>query len=152
MEGCAIPPSSDMDELIVNGYISRLLADNTSLLIIFAVMAFILIGILWYFVKQAYTTYKEYKNNIVKSGTTNNDEDEKENEEFDASEIDPTKYQEAGKMQFIKAVDKKYNEYNLEKTAYIKATYGKENDDYIDQRIAYNDHDDYDYNSNKIGT
>lgn len=145
MEGCAIPAGSDMDELIVKGYISRMLSDNTTLIIIFFVVILILGIMLWYFVSQAYTSYKEYKNNVEKSGEQSSTYEAKE--EID----DPAKFQEPSKLKFIKSIDAAYKEYNMEKTNYIKTTYGKENDDYIDKNIVYSKYDDYSYKSKDTG-
>ena len=134
MEGCSAPAPLDMDEVIVKGYISRMLSDNYTLLIIFMFVVIILVFILKYFYGQAMTTYKDYKKNTAQQA---------ESTEEDVP-TDPTKFQDPGKLKFYETVSDVYKEYNIEKTKYVKSTYQTENTDVIDDKIAYARHDNYD--------
>jgi predicted PurR-regulated permease PerM len=141
MEGCAVPSPIDMDELITKGYISKMLSDNYTLLIIFVIIIGILLFLTTYFINQIKTTLKDYNRNIQKIGSTINTEDEVYIDEPEV--LDPNTYQDPNKQQFYKNVDTVYKEYNKEKTNYIKSTYNKENDDSIDRNIVYSKYDDY---------
>lgn len=141
---CAIPSPLDMEELIVKKTISRMLSDNYTLIIVFVVILGILAIIFTYFGKQILNSIKQYKKNNLQNLIGDPDKEiylEEEN-----NMIDVKKYQEGGKQQFYKDIDKIYREYNVEKTNYIKSTYGSENDDYIDQKISYKTYDNHEYN------
>jgi hypothetical protein len=145
MEDCGVPGPIDMDEVITLNYITRMLSDNYTLLIICGIIIGLLIFILTYFVKLVQTTIKEYHKNSGKgelSGNTENEIYSSENDDL----VDPTQYQAPEKRAFLKSLNDNYKEYNIEKTQYIKATYGKDNDDYIDGKISYRTYDDYEKN------
>jgi predicted PurR-regulated permease PerM len=141
MDGCAVPSPIDMDEVITKGYISKMLSDNYTLLIIFIIIIGLLLFLAIYFINQIKTTVKDYNRNIQKTGSTINTENEVYLDEPEV--LDPNTYQDPNKQQFYKNVDTVYKEYNKEKTNYIKSTYNKENDDSIDNRIIYSKYDDY---------
>lgn len=148
MESCAVPSSMDLDELIVKSTINRILSDNYTLLIICLVVLILLGVVLYYFTKQTYKVVIDYKQNNVRSGYKPAPESQSytsNGENNDEPVEDPLKYQEPGKQKFYKSVDDIFKEYNVEKTNYIAATYGRENDDAVDSRIAYKKYDDYKY-------
>ena len=86
---------------------------------------------------------KEHKRNIQRSGLQHKSDTEVYLEDNPVE--DPLTHQEPGKQQFYKKVDDVFKEYNIEKTQYIATTYGHENDDKVDNRIAYKKYDDYKY-------
>jgi hypothetical protein len=143
MSDCAVPSPLDMDDMIVKNSIKRMLSDNYTLLFVFLFITIILVLILVYFFKQIQFTLKNYKKFIGNNETINTDTD---NEIIDDDNItDPSKYQDPNKTSFYKSVKDLYNEYNTEKTNYIKTTYNKENDDYINEKMEYKTYDDYIY-------
>ena len=145
-ESCAIPVPMDMDELIVKSSIKRMLSDNYTLLFVFLFVIVILVLILLYFFKQIKLTLDNYKKYIGQNETiSTNDDNEVQYTDEDTSVMDVSKYQDSNKTAFYKSVKDLYNEYNTEKTNYIKTTYGKENDDYIDENMSYKAYDDYMY-------
>lgn len=149
MDTCSAP-GGDMDDVIVKNYIGRMLSDNYTLLIVFVLVSAMIIFVLNYFFKQARATYNDYKKNKAQSAS-NPDDPQADNEiEPDENDepVDTKKYQDAGKQQFYKNIDTAYKEYNTEKSKYIEVNYGKENDDYVDQKVAYREYDDYNYKDN----
>lgn len=149
MDTCSAP-GGDMDDLIVKNYIGRMLSDNYTLLIVFVLVSAMILFVLNYFFKQARLTYNDYKKNKAQSeanATDPNADNEIEPDENDEP-VDTTKYQDANKRQFYKGIDNVYKEYNAEKSKYIEVNHGKENDDYVDQRVAYKAHDNYNYKDN----
>ena len=146
MEGCAVPAPIDAEELIVKSYIGRMLSDNYTLLIVFIITTALLVFVLSYFVKQIFATYKDYQINAKRSEMGTNASENEVYTDGDMQEVaDPGKYQKASKLDFFKAVDSLYQQYNIEKTNYIKATYGHDNDDYIENTMSYKRYDNYDY-------
>lgn len=152
MDGCTVPSSMDITEIMNRAHIGRLLSDNYTMLIIFIIITVSLTFVLTYFIKDIRQTIKEHNKNILKSEVSKNDQDEVYFDDGGAETefIDPTKYQEAGKIKFFKDVDQTYKDYNLEKTIYIKSGFNKENDDYIDTRMSYKKYDDYVYQQNDV--
>lgn len=144
MEGCAIPSPIDMDEIIVKGYISRLLSDNYTLLIIFIIVTIVLIIVLIYFVKQVQSALKDYYNNIIASDIPTNIDNEVYNEE-ESKETNTSKFQDPNKLKFYKGMTKVYNSYNVEKSNYIKSTYNRDSDDNINDTVIYKKYDNYKY-------
>ena len=147
MDGCAVPNSMDMDEVITKGYITKMLQDNYTLLIIFAILCIILIGILLYFSQQCMEAYNMYKQSTLGAVPVNVD-----NEVYplDASDpldslvtTDPNKYRDPEEQKFYKDVDTIYKDYNKEKTNYIKSTYNRDNDDEINEKMIYSKYDSY---------
>ena len=145
MEGCAVPASVDMEEMMVQSYISRMLSDNYTLLIVFLVVTILLGVVLIYFVKQFRSTYTDYKKHLERSDQQQETDNEVELTDEERKLVDPVKYQAPEKTKFYDTVGDVYKEYNTEKTNYIKSLYGTENDDYIDEKMAYKSHDNYDY-------
>lgn len=146
MDGCAVPTGMDLTEVMNKAHISRLLSDSYTMLIIFVVITVALTFVLVYFIKEVRRTIYEHNKNVLKSEAPKNDQNEVyADDDPDAEIADPTKYQDASKIKFFKDVDKVYKDYNLEKTTYIKSGFNKENDDYIDKRMAYKKYDEYVY-------
>lgn len=146
MDTCSAP-GGDMDDLIVKNYIGRMLSDNYTLLIVFVIVSFLILFVLNYFFKQARATYNDYKKNKAQSeqnSTDVNADNEIEPDENDEP-VDTNKYQDPNRRQFYKGIDDIYKEYNVEKSKYIEVNYGKENDDYVDQKVAYKEYDNYNY-------
>lgn len=143
MESCAVPSSIDIDELVVKSTISRMLSDNYTLLTICFIVLILLGIVLYYFVKQTFNVIKDYKKHAQRSGLQASSDTEVYLED-DLPE-DPAVHEEPGKQQFYKGVNDAFKEYNVEKTKYIASTYGRDNDDTVDNRIAYKKHDDYKY-------
>lgn len=144
MDGCSLPTATNLDELVVRSMISRMLSDNYTLVIIFIIAASLIIFILHYFVKQTLTVLKDYKNNKQQVDISKGGENEIYlDDDNDITMVDPKMYELDEKKKFYKDVAVVYKEYNEEKTNYLKATYGKTNDDYVDENIAYKQYDDY---------
>lgn len=146
MEGCAVPNPMQMKEVMVNNYISRLLSDNWTLLIVFAIVVGLLGLVLSYFVRQTVKTVRDYRANERSQDAPKNADDETYAEDpDDVQSLDPASYQESGKLRFVKNVDDAYKTYNAEKASYVQTSHGRANDDPIDQRIAYKKYDEYEY-------
>ena len=145
MNGCSIPGPVDMDDLIVKGNIAKMLSDNYTLLGIFAVVSGILIIVLIYFIKDTKSSLTDYLKNKKLSAPPANADSEPQLTGEDIQETDPAKYQDFNKQKFMQDVNSTFKEYNTEKGMYVKANYGKDNDDKIDSRIAYQRYDDYEY-------
>ena len=153
MDGCAVPNSMDMDEVITKGYITKMLKDNYTLLIIFAILFLILVGILLYFGQQCMDAYKMYKQSSGGSSPSTNvdsevypiDPADPTSDPLDslAGVTDPNKYKDAEEQKFYKDVDTIYKDYNKEKTSYIKSTYNRDNDDEINEKMIYSKYDSY---------
>lgn len=147
MEGCAVPNPMQMNEVMVNNHISRLLSDNWTLLIVFLIVIGLLVLVLSYFVKQTFKTVRDYKSN-EKAQEAPKNADEESYDESDDNEnaiIDPVSYQEGKKLKFMKNVEDAYKTYNAEKTSYVQSSFSRTNDDVIDQRMAYKKYDRYEY-------
>lgn len=150
MEGCAVPSAMDLDELMVRNYISRMLSDNYTMLIIFAIVIALLIMVLSYFIKNTMRTLKDYKSNLQRSeAPKDKDSEVYVDDDNDNAVVDPKAYQESNKLNFMKQMDNAYQDYNLEKTSYIRATYNRTNDDVVDNRVVYKKYDDYVYEKKK---
>ena len=149
MDTCSAP-GGDMDDLIVKNYIGRMLSDNYTLLIVFVLVSAMIIFVLNYFFKQARATYNDYKKNKAQSEANSTDPNADNEVEPDENEepVDTNKFQDVNKQKFFKGIDDVYREYNTEKSKYIEVNYGKENDDYVDQKVAYKDYDNYNYKDN----
>ena len=146
MEGCSVP-GVDVPELMIKGGIAKMLSDNYTLLILFFVLGAFIILVLYYFVSQLLDALKDYKKNSGNTVTVNAQDsvEEIDPDDPDAVPEDPNKYTDGNKQTFYKNVDSTYSTYNKEKTQYVKATYGKDNDDKIDNTIEYKKYDDYNY-------
>jgi len=153
MDGCAVPNSIDMDEVITKGYITKMLSDNYTLLIVFAILFCILMFVLLYFIKQCYNSYKMYNQNTLggSSPPVNVDSEIYPTDPSDPladsldnlTTTDPNKYRDPEEQNFYKDVDTIYKDYNKEKTNYIKSTYNRDNDDEINEKIIYSKYDNY---------
>lgn len=137
----------DLTEVMNRAHINRLLSDNYTMIIIFIIISAALTFVLVYFVKDVRRTIYEHNKNTLKSEVPKSDQDEVYVDDGGAetAATDPAKYQEANKVKFFKDVDQVYKDYNLGKTDYIKSGFNKENDDYIDARMAYKKYDEYVY-------
>ena len=148
MDGCTLPGGFNMEEVLVKSTIARMLSDNYTLIIVFFIAGSIISLVLFYFAKQLYQSLKEYRQNSKQSGYGGNDE----NEQYDDPENeynDPKQHEEPKKKMFYKGIDDVYKEYNVEKSSYIKSSYKKDNDDFIDSKIAYQRHDEYNYSDSE---
>lgn len=150
MDTCAVPNSIDMDEVITKGYITKMLSDNYTLLIVFAILFLILLFVLLYFGKQCYNAYKMYKKSNGDAPPVNVDNEiypldvEDPADPLDNLNItDPNEYRDPEEKKFYKDVDTIYKDYNTEKTNYIKSTYNRDNDDEINEKIIYSKYDSY---------
>ena len=155
MDSCAVPNSIDMDEVITKGYITKMLSDNYTLLIVFAILFLILVFILLYFIKQCFNAYKMYKQNTLggSSPPVNIDDEIYPMDPLDNLEssdpldnlvtTDPNNYRDPEEQKFYKDVDTIYKDYNKEKTNYIKSTYNRDNDDEINEKMIYSKYDSY---------
>jgi hypothetical protein len=150
MDSCSVPTSVNINELTVKNSIKRILSDSYTLLIVFGIVSFLLIMLIIYFGKQISGTLSEYKKQAIKnSGEANIGKNEESeiylDEDEDQFQKDTFKYQNPNKVKFYKNVDTVYNDYNKEKSTYVKANYNKDNDDRIDRSIVYKQYDDYKY-------
>lgn len=150
MDSCAVPNSIDMDEVITKGYITKMLSDNYTLLIVFVILFLILLFVLLYFIRQCYNAYKMYNQNTLDAPPVNVDSEiypldaEDPADPLDNLNItDPNEYRDPEEKKFYKDVDTIYKDYNTEKTNYIKSTYNRDNDDEINEKMIYSKYDSY---------
>jgi predicted PurR-regulated permease PerM len=150
MTGCNGMPNSVM----LLKKIDSMISDNYTLLFVLLVVLIIVGLALTYFVNSISTTIKTYLRNIPQkddSGDNPRIKEDDDNTYFDNPKedpqyVDPNEYMPKGQKDYIKDLDDSYKEFNKLKTDYLKNTYnGRENDDYIDKQVLYDDHDDYTY-------
>lgn len=128
--------------------IQRLISDKYTIISLFVITTIIVALALIYFGKQLYDTIKQYlasKKKVaeVVASTPHQNDNEDYNENVPI--VNPTKYFEAGKSEFVKDMDKSFKEYNQEKTKFITSNYDSSNDDLVDQSVFYNKYDNYEY-------
>lgn len=131
-----------------------MIADNYTLLFIFAVLMIILGLALVYFAQSLVKTlsgyYKSKGDVKMTSGNDPRTSIDDNYDYYDPISEDPEKIDVEGSMpksvsDFSKQIDQTYNEYNTLKSEYIKTTYARKNDDIVDIRLRYSNGDDYDY-------
>lgn len=135
--------------------IDSMISDNYTLLFVLVVVLVIVGLALSYFVNSLKNTITTYLKNRPPKEESNGDnprvKDDDDNQYYDNPNddpqyIDPNEFLPKEQRDYIKDVDTTFKEFNKLKTEYIKNTYeGRDNDDYIDQTILYDKHDNYTY-------
>jgi hypothetical protein len=95
--------------------------------------------------KQTFVDFKKAKGYVTAQTTAKPIDDEVYDD--DDTVTDTTRYFGPGKKRFIKEMDAQYNEYNQQKSEYIKTTYNKPSDDVVDKSALYKKYDSYSYKS-----
>ncbi len=131
--------------------IKRMISENY-LMISLCVMMLLVIGYLIYFaIVQIIESVKVYRKAIKTESTlsTSKSGNTQDNEVYDTDNpfnpVDPIRYFEPGKAEFVTNLERNYKEYNTLKSDYILSTYERTNDDVIDKTALYKKYDDYDY-------
>lgn len=139
-----------------------MIGDNYTLIAISLTITIILLISLIYFINSLIKTIKNYRKTKIdfskaeSSSLKNNPFDPNNDDEkyYSTSKdspnyIDPTEFLDKDKKEFISKIDNVFKEYNTEKNKYISNNFeGRDNDDIIDQRVLYDDHDNYSYKLN----
>lgn len=160
-----VPINADLQSIINRNMIGTLLKDNYTILVIFIILTVFLILILYYFGNNMRNTLKMYykfnkKMELAPQPTDNQYDIQADDEMYSKDENDinkdiglyhlqgrdePMEYINKGKKDFLANVKTTYNDYNTEKSKYIKTTYNKPNDDIVDEDVLFSKHDDYEY-------
>lgn len=140
--------------------IDSMISDNYTLLFILGVLVIIIGLAISYFMTSLISNIKTYLTS--KSEVAENDGDNPryktdddvtyyDNPKDDPRYEDPVQYMPTGTYQYVKNLDKEYEEYNKLKTEYISSTYnGRQNDDILDKAVLFKEYDNYDYNTDDI--
>jgi hypothetical protein len=168
---CPVEPPSYEKTLALY---DRLFSDKMTLLLIYFVIAAIFGFGLYYIIKHLVSVIQDYykqrgnlepskldKNSKVDPNRdSENPRDKEADNEFypvDAESTPPTTFtttapikptdrKDPNEKRFYENVEKKYSDYNTQKTKYIQQYYnGTDNDDIINEKIAFAKYDDYKY-------
>lgn len=135
--------------------IDSMISDNYTLLIVLLVIIGVVGLALWYFTKSLTTTIKTYLKNKPPKEQSSGDNprlaEDDDNQYYDKPTddpqyVDPNEYMPKDQKEYVKNIESTFDEFNKLKTDYIKKTYNRDNDDYIDKSVLYEDNDNYVYN------
>ncbi len=135
--------------------IRKMIADNYSILFVYLLLLSIIVFVLYYFGKQLIVLiHQYYANKATQIKTTlpmsNNTEDaaaDSNNYDSDA-ELPPDNmndYMEPGKKNFVKSLDKVYQDYNAKMDDFMHSIGKPDNDNKVDSGVFFKAHDDYKY-------
>ncbi len=144
--------------------LDSMIKSNISIIFILLVVLLVLGFGLYFFSKSLFSTLSKYNTQKEMNRTTSSEslkDKAADNEEYIEQEqddiepdsfkmvADPSKFMPKPKRDFLKKLDIENREYNKEKTEFVtrKLNYG-ENDDVVDSKILYKDHDNYTYDYN----
>ena len=140
--------------------IDMMISDNYTLLVVLAILLVIIGLIISYFMDSLISHVKGFLKNKKEQGTTGTDNPRYsadddityyDNPKEDPKYEDPVQYMPKGQYQYVKKLDKEYEEYNKLKSQYIATTYdGRTNDDLVDTQVIFKEHDDYDYDNENL--
>lgn len=132
--------------------IQRMISENYLMIFVCIVMLIIIGYMLYFTINQIVDCVRVYhkainvQNVIGVSFKSNNIQDNEVYEsETPYNAFDPINHFEPGKAEFMSNLEKRYDDYNTAKSKYILSTYERTNDDIVDQKTLYKEHDDYDY-------
>ena len=145
---------------------TKIIMDNYIIIFVYFVILVFLSLIIYYFFNNIWRTIRTYRKNasiveLAPPQENNINDPSADNERYvgDVSKTissynmrrrdDPLEHITKTKKDFLAEVDAKYEEYNKQKSEYIKNTYQHNSDDVVDKDILFSRHDDYTYKSHK---
>jgi hypothetical protein len=168
---CTVEPTS-FDKTLAD--YDQLFSDKMVLLIIYLVIAVIFILGIFYIISHLISVVKDYYkergyNDVGKANKNskvdpNRDSENPRDKEADnefypvddesappttftiSARTKPSDHKDPNERRFYDQLETKYSDYNTQKTKYIQQHYdGKDNDDIVNENIAYAKYDDYKY-------
>ncbi len=138
-----INTSSNPDVIINAGLkaVGDMIKDNFMTLCLYLVIVILLGLMAIYFIFNMIKKIQRWKVGVANYKVDDTKEDYPTNPKKYMEE--PIYYYEDGKQKFVKEMKSAYNDYNKEKTQYIRKAFNKENDDAVNEEVLFRKYDDY---------
>jgi len=139
--------------------VRKMIADNYTILFTYLILVGIIAFIIYYFGKQIIVLMRQYFANrttddksTIPASSNSSDTKEADNNNYDPDMEIPLEntydYMDPAKQNFVKSIDKVYQDYNQKMDDFVRSIGKTDNDNKVDAGILFKAHDDYRYVEN----